>query len=175
VDALETINRVIGVFPHSQQEQIRIQMASVLKAIVSQRLVPRKDGRGRIAAVEVLINTQNVKEAIIDPKKTGSIKDFLDKGLFSQYGMQSFDQHLIKLVKRGVVSYEDAMSYATNTDDFALKFKGIGGTSDMGNDDEDDEMQEKKGPPTGVILGNQFSQDDDDDDPFAGDNVFNKG
>lgn len=171
LDALETINRIIGVFPANEQEQIRIQLASVLKSVISQRLVPRKDGRGRVAAIEVLINTQNVRESIIDKNKTGAIKDFLDKGMFSQYGMQSFDQHLIKLVKRELVSFEDALVNSSKPDDFTLKFKGIGGTSDLGLDDSDDEDEPKRDPD--IQLGSGIGVGDDDD-PFSGDNPFNK-
>lgn len=177
VDAMETINRIIGVFPPDQQEQVRVELASVLRGIVSQRLVPRKDGRGRIGAIEVLVNVQNVKEAIMDPTKTSTINDMMSRGMFSHYGMQSFDQHLIKLVKRGLVSYEDALSNSSKPDDFALQYKGIGGTSEMGRDDEDDgdsdndRAQRDRLAAEGISLGSGV--DMDDDDPFA-DNPFEK-
>lgn len=167
VDALETINRIIGVFPADEQDQVRVQLASVLKAVVSQRLVPRADGRGRVAAVEILVNTQNVREAIMDRSKTGSIRDMLEQGLFSHYGMQSFDQHLIKLVKRNVISFEDAIMNAAKPDDFTLKFKGIGGTADMTREEEQEE-EEQRDP--NIVLGSGIGAEDD---PFA-DNPFEK-
>ncbi len=123
VDAVETINRIIAVFPPYQQKQIRLQLASVIKGIVSMRLVPRADGQGRVPAVEVMIATQTIKECIIDADRTRKVHDVIAAGS-TQYGMQTFDQSLYQL-------YEEALQWCTNPDDFALKVKGIQSTSDV--------------------------------------------
>ena len=130
IDAAETINRVIAVFPPYQQKQIRLQIASVLKGIISMRLVPKSDGVGRVPAIEVLVATTTIKDCIIDPDKTKLINDFISAG-HSQYGMQTFDQSLMKLYTDGLITYEEALKRCTNPDDFALKVKGIQSTSDL--------------------------------------------
>lgn len=130
VDAVETINRVIAVFPPYQQKQVRLQLSAVIKGIISQRLIPRADGKGRVPAVEVLVATTHIKESVIDPDKTRKIPDIISTG-FSQYGMQTFDQSLLSLYRRGLITYEEALQRCTNPDDFALKVKGIESTSDL--------------------------------------------
>ena len=130
LDAAETINRVISVFPPYQQKQVRMQLASVIKGIVSQRLVSRADGNGRVAAVEVMLGTLSVREAIIAEDKTRQIPSIIAAGM-SHYGMQTFDQSLLILYKKGMITYEEALVTATNPDDFALKVKGIQSTSDL--------------------------------------------
>jgi len=140
-DATETVNRVISVFPPYQHKQIRTQLASCLKAIISMRLVPKADGSGRAPAVEVLIATSTVKDCIEDPDKTRFIPDVIAKSKL-QYGMQTFDQSLFDLYKSGLITYEEALKRATKPDDFALRVKGIQSTSDlsmdtMQKDDED--------------------------------------
>ncbi|NOZ69187.1 MAG: PilT/PilU family type 4a pilus ATPase [Deferribacteres bacterium] len=146
-DAVETINRIISVFPPYQHQQVRMQLASVLRAIISMRLVPRADETGRVPAVEVLVATATIKGCIVDPEKTRHIHDHIAEG-FSQYGMQTFDQSLYGLLQRGLITYEDALSRATNPDDFALKVKGIMSTKDTykaddipGEEDSDDAPQ----------------------------------
>ena len=134
LDATETINRIISVFPPYQQKQIRLQLASVIKAVISQRLVPREDGKGRIAAVEILKATARVRELIEDKDRTKEIPDAIAQG-HQTYGTQTFDQSLMSLVKNGLVGYEEARRQATNPDDFALRFSGISGTSDSKWDD----------------------------------------
>jgi twitching motility protein PilT len=129
-DATETINRVISVFPPHQQQQIRLQLATVLQGIVSMRLVPRADGVGRIAAVEVLIATTIVRECVIAPERTKEINDIIAAGT-SMYGMQTFDQALTDLYQRELITYEEALHQATNPDDFALKVRGIQSTEDL--------------------------------------------
>jgi twitching motility protein PilT len=138
IDATETINRIISVFPPYQHKQVRIQLASVLKGIISMRLVPRVDGKGRVPAVEVLIATAAIKDCILEPDKTKSINDFIAQGAI-HYGMQTFDQSIFNLYKSGLISYEEALRRASNPDDFALKVKGIQSTSDVY-----DEQQPKK-------------------------------
>jgi twitching motility protein PilT len=130
VDAAETINRIIAVFPPYQHKQVRMQLASVLKSIISMRLMPRADGKGRVPAVEVLMATETVKDCILDPDKTRGITDVIEQGAI-HYGMQSFDQSLFGLLKSGLITYEEALRSATNPDDFALKVKGIQSTSDL--------------------------------------------
>src|SRR3990170_6763812 len=129
VDATETVNRIIAVFPPYQHKQIRMQLASILRAIISMRLVPRADGNGRVPAVEVLIGTSTIKDCIEDSDKTKLIPDFVAQG-YTQYGMQTFDQSLFDLFKNGLITYEDALQRATKPDDFVLKIKGIRSTSE---------------------------------------------
>ncbi len=129
MDAPETINRIISVFPPYHQRQVRIQLASIIKGIISQRLVPRADGKGRVPAVEVLLGTSRVKECIDDKDKTKQIKDAIAQG-FVAYGMQTFDQSLMKLFTAKLITYEEALRQSSNPDDFALKVSGISSTSD---------------------------------------------
>ncbi len=136
VDTTETINRIISIFPPYQHKQVRIQLASVLKAIISMRLVPRSDGKGRVPAVEILIATNTIASCIEEPEKTKLIPDVIAKG-YSQYGMQTFDQSFLQLFKDGLISYEDALRRASSPDDFALKVKGIQSTGDLMQEDED--------------------------------------
>ncbi len=124
VDAVETVNRIVSVFPPHQQDQVRVQLASVLVGAISQRLVPRADGKGRIPAVEVLMNTARVRELIVDPLRTREIRDAIVEGKHP-YGMLSFDQCLTDLVHEGQVTYEAAAQNATNADEFALHFQGV--------------------------------------------------
>ncbi|MDH4231234.1 MAG: type IV pilus twitching motility protein PilT [Nitrospirota bacterium] len=142
IDATETINRIISVFPPYQHKQVRIQLASVLKAIISMRLVPRMDGNGRVPAVEVLIATATIKDCILDADKTKIIPDVIAQGAL-HYGMQTFDQSIFNLYKSNLISYEEALRRATNPDDFALKVKGIHSTSDLTFDEKTskDEMK----------------------------------
>jgi twitching motility protein PilT len=129
-DAVETVNRIISVFPPYQHKQVRTQLSSVLRAIISMRLVPRADGGGRVPAVEVLVATATIKSCIEDADKTKLIHDYIEEGV-SQYGMQTFDQSLLSLYQNGLITYEDAASRATNADDFALKIKGVQSTKDV--------------------------------------------
>jgi twitching motility protein PilT len=129
LDATETVNRIISAFPPYQQKQVRLQLGSVLRGVVSQRLVPRADGRGRVPATEVLLATTRVRELIEDKDRTKEIPDALAQGHVS-YGMQTFDQSLMSLLKGGLITYEEALRQATNPDDFALRVSGISGTSD---------------------------------------------
>jgi twitching motility protein PilT len=130
LDATETINRIIAVFPPHQQKQVRIQLASVLKAVISQRLIPRMDGKGRAPAVEVLISTAFIRDAILDKEKSHLIHSAIAQGT-SQYGMQTFDQSVFGLYEAGQVSYEEALRWASNVDEFKLKVQGIHTTADM--------------------------------------------
>jgi twitching motility protein PilT len=129
LDATETIQRIIAVFPPPEQKQIRLQLASTLKAVVSQRLVPRADGIGRVPAVEVLVATAFVRDSIITPEKTRMIREAIASGT-SQYGMQTFDQSLYDLWTQGLITFEEALHQASNPDDFKLRASGISSTAD---------------------------------------------
>jgi twitching motility protein PilT len=129
LDAVETINRIISVFPPPEQKQIRMQLAATLRSVVSQRLVKRADGAGRVPAVEVLISTAFVRECIMTPEKTRMIRETIALGT-SQYGMQTFDQSLYDLFQQGLITYETALENASNPDDFKLKIQGIASTAD---------------------------------------------
>jgi twitching motility protein PilT len=132
-DATETINRIISVFPPHQQKQIRIQLASVLRSVLSQRLMPRTDSKGRVPAVEVLISTPYIRECIVDKEKTHLIHGAIAQGT-SQYGLQTFDQSIFALFEQGYVSYEEALRWASNVDEFKLKVQGISTTADLARD-----------------------------------------
>jgi twitching motility protein PilT len=133
MDATETINRVIAVFPPHQQKQIRIQLASVLKAVISQRLIPKIDGHSRVPAVEVMLTTAFIRDCIVDKEKTHLIPGAIASGT-SQYGMQTFDQSILGLFEQGLVSYEEAIRWASNVDEFKLKVQGISTTADLSRD-----------------------------------------
>jgi twitching motility protein PilT len=151
LDATETINRIVSVFPPYQQKQVRLQLGSVLKAVISQRLVPRADGKGRVAAVEVLKNTARVRELIEDKDRTKEIPDAIAQG-HQTYGTQTFDQSLMSLVRQKIISYEEAHRQASNPDDFALRFSGISATSDGRWDDFDGGAQDGNSAPGSVAF-----------------------
>jgi twitching motility protein PilT len=130
LDATETINRIIAVFPPHQQKQVRLQLASVLRAVISQRLIPRLDGRGRAPAVEVMISTPFIRDCVVDKEKTHLIPSAIASGT-SQYGMQTFDQSIFGLFQRQLVSYEEALRWASNVDEFKLKVQGISTTAEL--------------------------------------------
>jgi twitching motility protein PilT len=128
-DATQTINRVISFYPPHQHQEIRALLSTALQAVVSLRLVPRQDGRGRVPAAEILINTAAVADNIRDIEKALNIPDLIAEGTVS-YGMQSFDQSLMQWFKDGAVSYESALFYATNPSEFALRASGVNSASD---------------------------------------------
>jgi twitching motility protein PilT len=134
LDAVETINRIISVFPPPEQKQIRLQLAATVRAVVSQRLVRKADGQGRVPAVEIMLSTAYIRECIITPEKTRSIREAIAQGV-SQYGMQTFDQSLYDLYTQGLVTYETALENASNPDDFKLRVQGIGSTTDVARDE----------------------------------------
>ncbi len=128
-DATQTINRVISFYPPHQHQEIRSLLSTALAAVVCLRLVPRKDGRGRVPAAEVLINTAAVADNIRDIEKALNIPDLIAQGTVS-YGMQSFDQSLMKWYKDGLVTYESALFYSSNPSEFALRVSGVDSASD---------------------------------------------
>ncbi len=128
-DASQTINRILSFYPPHQHQEVRMLLSTALQAVVSLRLVPRADGRGRIPAAEVLINTAAVADNIRDIEKALLIPDLIADGAIS-YGMQTFDQSLMRWYKDGLISYESALFYSTNPNEFALRVSGVDSTSD---------------------------------------------
>jgi twitching motility protein PilT len=122
---------------------VRLQLAGILKGVVSQRLVPRADGKGRVPAVEVLVSTARVRECIVERDKTNELQDAISKGTTS-YGMQSFDQSLMFLLNESLITYDEALKHCTNPDDFALRVRGILATSDTTWDDFEGEEGTKE-------------------------------
>ncbi len=126
VDATETVNRIISLFPVAEQPQARLSLAAVLQGVVSQRLLPQADGKGMVPAVELMVCTERVREMIEDPTRTKEIKDAISQGKHP-YGMQTFDQSLAGLVKDRAITYEVALKQSSSPSDFALLFRGISG------------------------------------------------
>ncbi|HZR24460.1 MAG TPA: type IV pilus twitching motility protein PilT [Vicinamibacterales bacterium] len=157
LDATETINRIIAVFPPHQQKQIRVQLASVLKAVVSQRLMPRADGKGRAPAVEVLISTPFIRDCIVDKDKTHLIAGAIAAG-GSQYRMQTFDQSIFRLYERGIVSLEEALRWVSNVDEFKLKIAGIMTSSEIGRDGMSKKEAAAAKPPSGPPEISRFGR-----------------
>jgi len=122
-NAVETINRVVDFYPPSQQHQVRVTLASVLRGVISQRLVPRVGG-GRVPALEILVNNGRVADRILDPNRTSDIDMVIAQGDF--YGMQTFDQSLLNLVIKGLATVEDAIKASTSPHDFALMLEQAG-------------------------------------------------
>ena len=140
LDAQETLTRIISAFPPYQQKAIRIQLAGLLKAVVSQRLMKSAGGSGRVPAVEVLISTPLIRDYILHEDKTSSIRDAISAGT-SQYGMQTFDQSLFYLYSSGLITLEEALRGSTNPDEFRLRLAGIQNTSAIAKE----EMERKSG------------------------------
>ena len=141
-DAQETINRILAVFPPHQHNQVRYQLSQVLRAVISQRLMPKADGNGRVPAVEVLIATARIRECIADPTRTVEIRTAIEEG-YLYYGMQTFDQCLFDLYKKGLITYEEVMRQATNKNDLALKISGITSGADALAEDIDRRGKER--------------------------------
>src|SRR5262249_1257213 len=135
LDATETISRIVSVFPPHQQRAIRLQLASVLKAAISMRLVRAADPiQGRVPAVEVMIVTPYIRDCIVHAEKTSGIRDAIAQGT-SQYGMQTFDQSLFALYSRGLITFEEALNGATNADEFRLRASGVRSVTDQARED----------------------------------------
>ncbi|HXO00051.1 MAG TPA: type IV pilus twitching motility protein PilT [Candidatus Acidoferrales bacterium] len=141
LDATETIQRIIAVFPPPEQKQIRLQLAGTLKAVISQRLVRKADGTGRVPAVEVMICTGYIRDCIINPDKTRMIRDAIAAGT-SQYGMQTFDQSLFDLYSRNLITLEEALMRASNPDDFRLRVQGVRSSADAAREEMERAMTE---------------------------------
>jgi twitching motility protein PilT len=139
LDAPETINRIIAIFPPHHQRQVRLQLASVLKAVISMRLVPRMDEQGRVPAVEVMVSTPYIQECIADRDRTSLIRDAIATGI-SQYGMQTFDQSIYQLYRDGYISFEQGIKYSSNPDAFKLRVMGVQSTLDIALEQMEKEM-----------------------------------
>lgn len=149
LDAPETINRIVSVFAPHHQRQIRLQLASIIRACISMRLIPRKDGQGRVPAVEVMIRTPYISECINDREKTLLIRDAIAAGV-SQYGMQTFDQSIYQLYKDGYISYEQGLRFSSSPDNFKLRVMGIRSTLDVAMEDMEREMSRIERPPSEI-------------------------
>jgi twitching motility protein PilT len=123
-DAHTTITRILAMFPPEEQDIVRIRIAESLSAVVSQRLLPRKDGQGRVVACEIMVATPTIRDLILDSSRTGEIPDYVAAGR-DQYGMQTFDQHLAELVSTGQVAFEVALAAASRPSDFELNFRTL--------------------------------------------------
>lgn len=152
VDAQETINRILSAFEPHQHQQIRLQLGSVLKAIVSQRLATKADHSGFIPAVEILINNARCREMIETPDRTRDIIRVIEESR-ETFGMQSFDQHLSELVQSKAIEYDEALLLSTHPENFALKFRGIQSGKDQ---------WASKQPGSWGEATNQFELDDED-------------
>src|ERR1700741_2658859 len=141
LDATETIQRIIAVFPPPEQKQIRLQLASTLKAVISQRLVRKSDDKGRVPAVEVMVSTGYIRDCIINPDKTRMIRDAIAAGT-SQYGMQTFDQSIFDLYSRNLITLEEALMRASNPDDFRLRVQGVRSSADTAREEMERAMTE---------------------------------
>jgi twitching motility protein PilT len=123
-NAVQTVSRIIAVFPPHEQEMVRVRLSENLVAVVSQRLLPKKTGSGRVVAAEIMIVTSTIRDAILDREQVAEIPDFMVDG-HDQYGSQTFDQHLVRLVQEDMVTYEVARAAATNPGDFELKMRTL--------------------------------------------------
>ncbi len=162
IDATETITRIVTAFPPYQQKQVRLQLSGIIKGVISQRLVPRADGKGRVPAVEVLVSTGRIRECIEDKDRTKEIRDAIATG-HQIYGMQTFDQSLMILYRNKLVTFEEALRQSTNPDDFKLKVSGVSGGRDSqiwsdfegGGEGEDQEGGGQEGgsaPPDDLLI-----------------------
>jgi len=140
MDAVETVNRVVSAFPPYQYRQVRIQLASILRAIISMRLIVRSDGRGRVPAVEVMIATPYIQDCLRDRDKVNLVRDAIASGV-SEYGMQTFDQSVFYLQKRGLISFEEALRYSSSPDNYRLRAQGIQSTADIALEEMETKMQ----------------------------------
>lgn len=131
LNATETVNRIISFYPPHQHQHVRVLLATTLVGVVSLRLLPRADGKGRIPAVEILLSTPTIKEYLLDPVKTMLIQSAIEEG-YGQYGMQTFDQSIFKLYKDGMIAYDDAIQAVSNPDEFKLRLVGIEATAERG-------------------------------------------
>jgi len=139
LDAVETINRIIAVFPSHQQRQIRLQLAQVLRGVISMRLIKRSDVAGRLPAIEIMVVTEYIRNCITEPEKTRLIRAAISQGT-SQYGMQTFDQSLYEHYKAGRITYDEALAYASNPDEFKLRVQGIYSTKEAAIESMEQEL-----------------------------------
>ncbi len=159
-DAAQTVNRIISFYPPHQHEEVRYLLASSLQAVISMRLIPRLDGQGRVPAVEVMINTETIRECLQDSTRTAQIRSVIAEGA-SQYGMQTFDQSLMELYRRNLISMEEALRHASMPTEFALRLKGIQASSDAtwktfeSSSGQSAEDRRRQGPGKATLLGDK--------------------
>lgn len=134
LDATETVMRIVSSFPPHHQKTVRIQLAGILKAVISMRLVRAADGVGRVPAVEVMVSTGLIRDCIVNEEKTSQIREAIAAGI-SQYGMQTFDQSLFYLYNAGLITFEEAMRGASNADEFKLRVDGIHSAADQAKEE----------------------------------------
>jgi len=140
LDAPETVDRIVTVFPPHYQKQIRLQLSSILKSVISMRLIPRQDGKGRVPAVEVMVNTPYIQGCIREKERMPLIRDAIAAGV-SQYGMQTFDQSIYQLYKKDYISFEEGMRWSSSPENFKLRVMGIQSSADLAKE----EMEKKMG------------------------------
>jgi twitching motility protein PilT len=148
IDAKETINRIIATFPTDEQNRVRMSLAGVIEGIISQRLIPTKDG-GRRAAMEVLVRTPTIEKLIME-NRDYEIKDVIEKGK-EHYKSQSFDQAILELYNEGIISKEKAKDYATSASDLELRISGL--TSGQNSESSSEENKEIKDDKSDDIFG----------------------
>ena len=145
-DAVQTVNRILSFYPTQQHEEARFLISATLQAVVSQRLIPRADGKGRVPGAEIMLSTSTVREYIEDPARTAQIRQLIAEGA-QQYGMQTFDQSVMSLYRQGLITLEQALEYCSNPNEFMLRIRGIQATSDRswdGFEGDTGEAEEKK-------------------------------
>ncbi len=149
-DVVQTLQRIISFYPPHQHDELRLSMASNLRAVISQRLIPRRDGAGRVPAVEIMVSTPTVREYIMNPEKTPLLHTVVSEGM-TQYGTQTFDQSLMALLREGLISEEEALKNANNPNELALKLKGIDASSDRTWQSIEGTAPAEATPPGGVL------------------------
>jgi twitching motility protein PilT len=149
---VQTIQRIISFYPPHQHDEVRLSIASNLAAVVSQRLIPRADGKGRVPAVEVLVSTPTVREFMLNADKIPLLHGLIADG-FTEYGMQTFDQSVLSLLQEGLISEEDALKNANKPNELLLKLKGIVSASDRTWQGVDSGRRGEKPHTTGAEIG----------------------
>jgi twitching motility protein PilT len=156
-DVVQTLQRIISFYPPHQHDEVRLSMSANLRAVVSQRLIPRLDGAGRVPAVEVMVSTPTLREYILNAEKTPFIHQVVAEGV-SQYGMQTFDQSVLTLLREGLITEEEALKNCNNPNELSLKLKGISATSDRLWQPVDDSTAEASGSGTPGRSGSNFHE-----------------
>jgi twitching motility protein PilT len=151
-DVVQTLQRIISFYPPHQHDEIRLSIASNLRAVISQRLIPRKDGTGRVPACEIMVSTPTIRDYILNPEKTQLLHAAVAEGV-TQYGMQTFDQSVLGLLRDGLISEEEALKNCTNPNELSLKLKGINSASDRMWQPVDDAKGEGETDPASTGAG----------------------
>ncbi len=153
-DVVQTLQRIISFYPPHQHDEVRLSLASNLQAVICQRLIPRKDGAGRVPSVEIMVSTPTIREYILDAEKTPLLRGIIAEGN-TQYGMQTFDQSVLQLLREGLISEDEALKNCNNPNELRLKLKGISATSDRTWQSVDAATGEGKdlGGMTGLVSG----------------------